>query len=93
MVVNLYLEKTYDRMEWLYIEETLSDVALPDKLILVIMNLTSSSSWQLLWNGEVATVIKQMRGLRQGDPLSLYIFVLCMGKMGQWNRSKVGNGV
>lgn len=67
-------------MEWNFIE-TLRDAGLPEKLVMVIISLISSGCCHLLWNREVTDAIKQMSGLRQGDPLSLYIFVLCMKRL------------
>uniref|UniRef100_A0A151UGD4 Ribonuclease H protein At1g65750 family n=1 Tax=Cajanus cajan TaxID=3821 RepID=A0A151UGD4_CAJCA len=48
----------------------------------LIMNCVSSSSLHLLWNGVKTATIIPRRGLRQGDPLSPYLFVLCMEKLG-----------
>lgn len=57
------------------------------------MNIIRRSSCRLLWNGEVSEGIKPSRGLRQGDPLSLYLFVLCLERLGHWITSKVNEGV
>lgn len=63
-------------MEWCFIKETIRDAVLPTKLITVIMNLVSSSSCRLLWNGKITDVIKQTRGLRQGDTHILFVHVM-----------------
>lgn len=78
MIIRIDLEKAYDRLKWHFIEETLMDVGLPQTLVSIIMECVTSASFRLLWNGECTDVINQSRGLRQGDPISLYIFVLCM---------------
>lgn len=93
MIVKLDFEKAYDRMEWSFVESTLRDVPLPDSLITAIMSILRSSSCQLVWNGECTDVIEQTRGLRQGDPLSLYLFVLCMDRLSQWINLQVAQGV
>nr|KYP62280.1 hypothetical protein KK1_016807 [Cajanus cajan] len=36
---------------------------------------------QVIWNGEALQSFKPSRGIRQGDPLSMYIFVLCMERL------------
>lgn len=84
MIVKLDFEKAYDRMEWSFVEATLRDVPLPNTLITAIMSILHSRSCRLVWNGECTDVIKQTRGLRQGDPLSPYWFVLCMDRLSQW---------
>lgn len=89
MIVKLDLEKAYNRLEWRFIEETLLDADIPVRLVQVILNMLRSSSCKLLWNGESMESFKPTRGLRQGDPLSLYIFVLCMQRLSSWIQREV----
>lgn len=63
MVLKLDLEKTYDRMEQGFVEETLKDAKLPSTLINVIMHLIHKSSYRLLWNREATDIIRPSRGL------------------------------
>lgn len=84
MTIKVDLEKAYDRLSWDFIEDTLFDVGFPQSLVRVIMQCVCSGSIHLLWNGEITEEFILSRGIRQGDSLSSYIFVLCMEHFSQY---------
>lgn len=49
----------------------------------------SSCSLSILWNGEALPAFAPSRGLRQGDPLSPYLFILAMEKLACYIQSSV----
>lgn len=83
MTLKIDFEKAYDRLKWSFIRDTLCEMNLPIRLIEIIMECITASSLQILWNGEKTEPFKPSRGIRQGDPLSPYIFVLCMERLNQ----------
>ena len=47
---------------------------------------------RVLWNGEPTEKFYPSRGIRQGDPLSPYIFVACMERLSHLIEEAVNNG-
>ena len=82
MAIKVDLEKAYDKIEWSFITEVLINANFPHNLVNLIMCCVSFVSISILFNGGSVKPIFPSRGIRKGDPLSPYLFILCMEVLG-----------
>lgn len=85
------LEKAYDRLKWSFLRDTLLDFGFDCRIVNQIMHCVTTSSFSILWNESKLPHFQPSRGLRRGDPLSSYMFVLCMEKLSLLINRKVKN--
>lgn len=78
MLLKLDLKKTFDRLEWSFLRNALLQLHFPTPFVQLIMYCVSTSSISDLYNGSPTTFFQPTRSIRQGDPLSPYLFILSM---------------
>lgn len=82
MALKIDLEKAFVCLEWSFIREVLVLFNFPSNLIAIIMDCTSSTSISKLFKGGKLPAFSPFCGIRQRDPLSPYIFILCIEYLG-----------
>lgn len=72
------IQKAYDTVSWDFLESCLLEFGFHRVMIHWIMTCIRTASFSVCINGEVHGFFKARRGLRQGDPISPYLFTLVM---------------
>ncbi|GJT01793.1 RNA-directed DNA polymerase, eukaryota, reverse transcriptase zinc-binding domain protein [Tanacetum coccineum] len=72
------IQKAYDTISWEFLRETLEMFGFHKTMVSWIMTCVTSTKFSINVNGERVGYFKGGRGLRQGDPISPYLFTLVM---------------
>ena len=78
MCMKVDLQKAYDRINRGFIKHMMIQMGFPIKFCDLVYERINTATFSIIINGKPIGFIKSNRGLRQGDPISPYLFTIAM---------------
>ncbi|KAL5864270.1 hypothetical protein ACOSQ3_001784 [Xanthoceras sorbifolium] len=75
--LKLDMAKAYDHVEWVFLELIMDCLGFSRKWIDLILQCVTIVTYSFLVNGEVVGNLTLTRGLRRGNLLTSYLFIIC----------------
>eukprot|EP00253_Pinus_taeda_P003713 PITA_03713 len=92
MLLKIDLSKAFDSICWEYMQKILKAFGFDAAWIRWISSLISSTFFSILVNGIPSSTFHPSRGIRQGDPLSPFLFVIMAKGLGRSIKAAISAG-
>jgi len=87
-VIKVDLKKAFDSINWDFLRSAMTGLGFPNLFISWVMECVTSPSYSIQINGSLCGFFSGQRGLRQGDPLSPFLFVICLEYLSRLLKAK-----
>lgn len=91
MFMQLDIQKAYDMVDWRFLCKTLEVFGFSRQWINLIFKCISTTKIYVLINGYPEGFFETSRGIRQGDPLSLFLYIIMVEAFGRAIKKSYSN--
>ena len=91
-ILKLDMQKAYNRIEWDFLKACMLKMGFNERWVHLIMQYVTTTSLSIKVNGEPLNYFQPTRGIRQGDPLSPYLFILVANFLSMLMKKVVQDG-
>ncbi|KAJ9560185.1 LOW QUALITY PROTEIN: hypothetical protein OSB04_005345 [Centaurea solstitialis] len=92
MAIKVDISKAYDRLNWDFLRQMLLALGFSLRWTNMIMLTVETVEYFVKVNNELTGPISPKRGIRQGDPLSPYLFIICMEGLSAYLKAEESAG-